>query len=606
VDHASLPAFRTASLQEANSLFLDPQFATDDHLLPMAGGASAQGQGGLGVLTDRLLRFRPALNPDQGCYEFDGVGWTGAQGTNWRNPMNWSGAKVPARNAKVFVSPRNNNPVIDTAIEVQEFVMHHNASLRIRSNAGLRVDSLLQNSGNIVLEADTSGSYARLIQGKISGGGTIKQEGLLRAADSSIRWFHLGVPVRTKVSDLANDSAHINAGANGASIYFWDAASGQWVSPPDTSAYLEPGIGYAVAAGQNVHGHFLTRGFPGIIDVSGDLRSADSLFHIDLGYTQLPQFNSYVSQVNDGWNLLANPYHAVYDMNGQVIPGNYKTIYVWNGTSYKTFNAQLNLGDQEARYIAPLQGFFIRTDSLQAGQGFNFKPSQRVLNNNAHVQKMNWPKFSLEVRGNKQSDQCHFLLHPQAQSAFEEDWDAAKLRNDSKHLNFYSFAQNEAVSINVQNENEARQGIRLGLETSLVGEYRISLSPDADPNYTYWLYDALMDKYHRIDFEDYSFQSNPNSSIGRFTLFLVKQAIGLDHNPHSEVYWHLDGSLLNFEQLPSLESEVQVMDLSGRTLWHGKKLAGQRDWKLSSNQIPRGIYWVQFKDLDLQFKVLIP
>lgn len=607
VDHANLAAFQTASSREANSLFLDPQFATNDHLLPLNPAASENGTP-LANINDRLGRARSAVSPDQGCYEFDGMGWTGNAGADWRNPLNWSGLKVPTRNDKVFVSPRNNHPVIDTSIEVRDFVLHRSAQMRIRANAGLRVDSLLENSGSIVLEADTNGGYARLIQGQISGGGRITQEAVLRAADTSIRWFHLGVPVRTKVRDLANAQTYINAGPNGGSIYFWNASEGKWECPRDTAAYLEPGIGYAVAAGENAYGNFLITDFPATIDVSGPLRSADSVYHLDLAYTSVPQFNSYVSLINDGWNFLANPYHAVYDMQGQSIPGAYKTVYVWNGTTYKQYNTQLDAGDAEARYLAPLQGFFIRTDSLQSLSGFNFDPAQRSLSSVQEVQKTALPRFSLSVKAQKgsQSDRCYVVLHPSAQKGFEEEYDAAKLKNAGEHLNFYTYAQNNPVAINTLSEQDLLQGIELGFEAPMDGQFSIGLSADAPQDYAYFLRDKLLDKIMRIDLAEYQFAHQVQNFENRFELFVIPQAVDLQDSSTEGAYFYWENGQLYFEQLPLGSSDWQLISLDGKEVARGTKTAENTALAHPTAKYSPGIYLFQFPDLALSFKVFVP
>jgi hypothetical protein len=607
VNIADLAAFQTASSKDANSLFLDPQFIGNDHLLPMNPAANGQGIG-LANIQDRLGRDRPPLNPDQGCYEFDGVAWTGAAGSQWNNPLNWSDTKVPTRSSKVFVSPQNNHPIIDASVEVQDFVLHRDAQMRIRANAGLRVDSLLENSGSIILEADTNGSYARLIQGEITGGGIIRQEGVLRAADTSIRWFHLGVPVRTKVRDLANPQTFINAGANGGSIYFWNASSGQWECPSDTASFLEPGIGYAVAAGENAFGNFLVDDFPATIDVSGDLRAADSLFHLNLSYTSQPQFNTYVSQINDGWNFLANPYHAVYDMQGQSIPGSYKTVYVWNGTTYKQYNTQLDIGDLEARYLAPLQGFFIRTDSAQSLNGFNFDPNQRSLSHQQVVQKKGKQQFSLSVVSEKgsQKDALHILVDSRAQIQFEEEWDAAKLKNAAEHLNFYSLAIDKPVAINSLPESALSQGLKIGFEASKTGFYSIRLSADATQAYTYLLEDKLLDQFHLLDKGVYRFHHQVSNLPERFVLFALPQRIGLKDNLNGTSYWFIDDDAIVIKDLSEAYSIWNLFSLDGKLIRSGKKAQGTTEIEIYSSALTTGVYLLQFPDQGLRFKIVQP
>lgn len=605
--HPNLAAFQTASGGDANSLFLDPQFANADHLLPLNNAANNQGLGLSQIREDRLGRRRDLNQPDQGCYEFDGSGWIGANGSDWNDPQNWSDQKVPTANSKVFIAPQNHNPRIDASVQVKEFIMHHRATLHIEANSGLKVDSLLQNGGEIVLEADTNGQYARLIQNQIAGGGRIRQEAILRAPDSSLRWFHLGTPVRTKVSDLANAQTHITAGNSGASIYFWNAISGSWESPTDTAAWLEPGRAYAVAAGSNAYGDFLCAEFPAKIDLGGDLLAADSLLHLDLHYTNNPSFNSYVSQISDGWNFLANPYHASYDMQNQSLPGTYKTIYVWDGSRYKQYNTDLDIGDTEARFIAPLQGFFIRTDSLQASLGFTFDPDQRDLQNLASLQKGPNPKFTLKLENTaaKEIDATHFMIHPTAQESFEEDKDAAKLPNEAMHPNFFSYAQNEKVAINVLNEGAALRGIDLGIESDVDSTYRLSLSSDYPSQYEYYLEDKLLDRHWRLDLGDYEFRHLQAQADNRFRLFLRNRSIEVSSPEGEDIYVHYENGKIGVYQLPEKALEIRLFQLNGQEWYRGQKRAGDSKFFIACKDLQAQVLILHIEALQRSIKVLI-
>ena len=606
--YANLAAFKTATGADANSIALDPQFANTDHLLPLNNAADGLGTPLSEFSSDRLGRRRDLNNPDQGCYEFDGVGWTGANSSDWNDPLNWSDQKVPTSLSKVFISPQNNNPNIDASVEVKEFIMHHRANLHIEANSGLKVDSFLQNSGEIVLEADTNGNYARLIQNKISGAGTIRQEAVLRAPDTIIRWFHLGVPVRTKISDLANANTHITAGSSGASIYFWNAFSGSWESPEDTAAWLEPGRGYAVAAGRNNYGDFLCSSFPAKIDVSGDLIAADSLLHLDLDYTNSPSFNSYVSQISDGWNFLANPYHSVYDMQNQNLPGTYKTIYVWNGTTYKQYNTHLDIGDDEARYLAPLQGFFLRTDSAQAAQGFDFDPAQRVLNSTQGIQKKAMPQFELHLRGgiHKQEDHCYFMIHDQALEAFELNKDAAKLPNAPDFPNLYSYAQEKEVAINVLPEAPLLQGIKIGFEASEDTTFAISLGENSLEKYEFYLEDKLMDKLWPLHLAPYQFSHQSYYPQDRFTLILRKNTVDLKDDQSQDIYLHVEDEIIFLHQLPLEEIQMRLFDLSGKELLRCRKEAGSTEYQIPIKDSSPQFLILHMEGLDRSFKVLVP
>ena len=605
--YANLAAFQGATSVDANSLFIDPQFADDQQLLVM-NAAAKDGATLLADLNNDILnRARPNVNRDHGCYEFNGEGWLGAIDDDWNNPGNWSNNAVPNAATKVFVSPRVNNPRIDAAVEVEEFMMHRNANLTILPGAGLKVNTLLSTSGAIVLQTDATGKYGQLVQSTVEGKPTLTQMALLEAPDPSVRWFHLGVPMRTKIADLANSGTHIVAGRAGASIYAWDADAGNWVTPSDTGAYIEAGQGYAIAAGENASGKFLVNAFPGIISYQGELASAAAFKTESLGYTNVPSFNSYVSAITDGWNLLANPYHAVYDMKDQTLPGSYKTIYVWNGSSYKQYNAQLDVGDSQARYLAPMQGFFIRTDSQS--QSFSFDPTKRIISTGSlSLKTQSLATFSLQVSGGSQgqSDNCYFVIHPQAGAQFEDAYDAVKLKNANDHLNLYSVTTSENVAINSLNIKDLMQGVGLGFSAPEDSVFSISLQVNNGFPYQVFLRDEMLNLDHRLDLQDYQFSHEETNIEGRFFLYLRANEIGQAEMGMNEIFWILkDGSLL-FANLPEEALTFRVMNVQGQEIYYSEKEGGTTEHLLSpqtSNSYEFLI--VKIEELGRSFKVVL-
>lgn len=609
-DHASLAAFKTATTKENNSLRVDPQFSATTHLLPLNVAANGLGTSLPGVPRDRLRRPRPNLNPDHGCYEFDGNGWTGAVNNDWANPANWSGNQVPGRQGKVFISPQNFNPRIDSCVKVAEFIMHHQANLTIAPDAGLEVDSALNNDGLIILKADTGGHYARLIQGGMKGQGRVTQEAVLRSSSGGLRWFHLGVPVATKVKDLAQSNTSITTG-NGASIYLWDAATGNWVSPADTGALLQPGIGYAVAAGQLNGANFLTSSFPGIIDVTGDLRAATTGLNLDLGYTNTPNFNSYTSVLTDGWNFLANPYHAVYDLKDQVMASQYKVVYVWNGSSYKQYNTALNIGDSTARFLAPMQGFFIRTDSNQVASGFTFDPRQRILDRRDQIRKNGsfYPQFAVRVTSlnNSQSDQTFFLEHSAALASFEESYDALKLKNADDHLNLYTLAGSHKLAINVLDKPALAKGVWLGFNSNLEGRYQFTLSEARYQKYEIYLIDHQLQTTVRLDQKPYIFYYKKADLDQRFELYAAEPSVGVKETDAGEpMYLFAESKTLHLHNLPDRPLNLRITDMQGRILYQQERSETGGSWKLDlSGRISSGVYLVILEELGRSFKVVL-
>ncbi|MFN4299387.1 MAG: hypothetical protein ACK4EX_06615 [Thermaurantimonas sp.] len=84
---------------------------------------------------------------------------------------------------------------------------------------------------------------------------------------------------------------------------------------------------------------------------------------IPLDYTSTP-LNQNINQVNDGWNLVANPFPAWYDWYQHSVPGNATAIYHFNDLTGQLLS--YNNGPDSLRYNAPHQAFWVRNASGSA------------------------------------------------------------------------------------------------------------------------------------------------------------------------------------------------------------------------------------------------
>ncbi|MGB0177440.1 MAG: hypothetical protein ACPF9D_09750, partial [Owenweeksia sp.] len=67
----------------------------------------------------------------------------------------------------------------------------------------------------------------------------------------------------------------------------------------------------------------------------------------------------------EGWNLVANPYAAIYDWENQTIPADMSSaIYRFDGTNYSAYTKGAGTA---SRYIAPFQAFFVQLTANNPG-----------------------------------------------------------------------------------------------------------------------------------------------------------------------------------------------------------------------------------------------
>lgn len=129
---ATLPAWQTATAQDANSLAIAPVFvsSTDLHLTS-ANIALKAGMPIAGITTDIDADVRDVTTPFIGADEFTAcltTIWTGTASTDWFNAANWS-CGVPISTSNVYInSGAPNYPVVLGNVTVKSLYVNPGAS----------------------------------------------------------------------------------------------------------------------------------------------------------------------------------------------------------------------------------------------------------------------------------------------------------------------------------------------------------------------------------------------------------------------------------------------------------------------------------------------
>jgi hypothetical protein len=245
-----------------------------------------------------------------------------------------------------------------------------------------------------------------------------------------------------------------------------------------------------------------------------------------------------------------------------------------------------------------------------AAQGFSFQPSQRVLDRNDQVLKsqQTYPNFQIEItsNSNSQKDQTYFMAHPMATQAFEEEYDAVKLKNAEEHLNLFTYASGDKMAINVLTETQLEQGVRMGLESPHEGQFTLALPQAADVPYEVYVKDDFLKQTIRLDVQDYTFEHKNHYPENRFEVFTKAKTVGIEAHEKSAIYLHTQQGILTLYNLPEQKLQVQILDLQGRVLMQSSKSPGDEQHSLTLPQnLAAGVYLVQIPELRKTFKVLI-
>lgn len=285
---------------------------------------------------------------------------------------------------------------------------------------------------------------------------------------------------------------------------------------------------------------------------------------------------------NRGWNLVGNPYPSTIDWNsstGWTKTNIDNTVYTWNGSDgyWQTYinGSSVNGG---SRYIAPGQGFMVRTNSASPALiiNYNARTTQTVsFFKSSNEEAPN----SLRIKSivNEKQDEALIVFNEQSTSMFDRNYDAYNLSPLTGTLlpDVYTLdADLNRYSINAMPYNNEDKTVDLafkigtdesvsfrftGIETFTGIENLKILLEDTKTNYTQLLSEN----------PEYSFAYYTSDDPARFKIHFAKTT-GLFEQPSVQKYcqvFAINGELhIQYSSLSGNAGTAQIYDISGRTI----------------------------------------
>jgi len=385
------------------------------------------------------------------------------------------------------------------------------------------------------------------------------------------RYFYLGSPVTdAEIGDFNEGNILVAANSNQGSIWQWNASGANWQAPNSTNDIATNGLGYAIFAGNTNAGTFL-RGDEGTITMTGTVPMADMQsplgYHNGQGISQ-SFVGGNTEADTEGWNLIANPFPAVYDWDLQTIPADMSSVmYVFDGTNY---NSYIKGAGSASRYISPFQGFFVQLTENTPGN-LNFEAANRIAGQSPELQK-NGPHsidgvdLIVTTKSNAASDLLFVGFDNKATPYFDLEFDAHKILNTAGVPNLYAVLYGESYSVCRTKATGSLQSFPLKLRHSIQGD---SLTISADLNrlhrYRYvMLEDLKTQKLHDLTQAEYNFVNDTAFAEARFMLhFSNKENIALKNSVRINwfVYSNDLGVMVCLDN--SENTRVRVLNSSG-------------------------------------------
>ncbi|MFZ4707362.1 MAG: T9SS type A sorting domain-containing protein, partial [Bacteroidales bacterium] len=453
--------------------------------------------------------------------------WTGAALDNdWTTADNWNWCGgIPTGSTNVIIPSGSTVHVTSSPgsyAECNNLTIGSTAILVIDAGKALKVNGTITNNNGasgLVIESDATGTGS-LINGTASVDGTVKRY------YTGSAWHLISTPVSGIQPDIF--VTHYLQNFTESTNVYTDIIL--------TIGGLNVFQGYAL---------WNTNTTPQVTSYTGPLNTGS--------------YTSAVTNFNEGWNLVGNPYPTAIDwlaVSGWTKTNVNNAIYLHkDNTTWATFvgGVGANGGTQ---YIASGQGFFVRASdagSLAIDNGV------KVFQNPTFFKETIPNLIRLQASGNGATDEAVVRFTPESTAGFDGDWDAVKM-----------FAADDAVpqiyikgnAVYTISSVPSAESVNVGFLCGTNGEYTIAAT-EINNFEEINLEDTKTGTFTKLNDAAYSFTYSTNDDPDRFILHLTPMSVPEQNK--SGVHVYSQGRSV-YVSLPSGNGEVTVYNLIGQVV----------------------------------------
>lgn len=422
------------------------------------------------------------------------VNWTGNKNNDWNDAANWTGGNVPTTVSNVAVLAASNPPVITTESNCNNLVINAYAALNIAPNGCLIVNGSLTvvDGGTLLLKNTNEQKASLILKGNVSG--KIKSEYPVIAGRSQL----ISAPVKNSPSGVFINM-YLRTYNESASQW------GEYIVP--TNIVLQEMKGYELyALSSQVR---LFEGVPNIETKSIPVTNSGN--GMNLAGNPFPCYIDWEDGENDAWqrNSVGS---AIYypDPFGS---GNY-AVYLPGGDDAISLN-------NGSRYIAPMQGFFVKAE----------KEGVLTVNSDSRITKVDSGQTSLKntsikLKLSKNAENCDEIImrvNPNSTFGFDPYFDAVKLPGNTGSSWLYMTSNDEThYSVNSIPTINSSMSIPVGMNCSQSGSFTLSFSGANNFEYRYPVYlkDKILNTYVDLRQDSsYTFFQSADMNKDRFEIF---------------------------------------------------------------------------------------
>jgi hypothetical protein len=530
--------------------------------------------------------------------------WIGSNNGNWQTGSNWNPTRnTPQNNDQLVISTNSNITITNVpnqiigSLYIQKTGNGNDKSVILQSvsssttlyitTIGLTVDNkinLLTNTNsqkvnfklapitrttimgtfdgyNLTLESNSTNTASILSDttvndNKITLNGTTKVEQYIKGG----QWHYITSPIPNAVS---NTFLHDY-------LRYYDEVAGVWsqyIVP--TNIPLPLGRGYEVWSSDG-NGNSITK-----VDTFYTTQGLNN-GQIQVNLTRTPN-------TGGGYNLIGNPYPSAINWESQEIYVSNMLPHCWvldydvNGNYYyKVYIGKLNGYNSDStnggsRFIAPMQGFFVKVDQPYTNGYIQFNNNCRRHNSRPFYKEITVAtpnSLRLKVEGNNASDETVIKFNNDV-IGNPNYWMVEKWMGSSNIPQIYSLKDNEMECINTFPESDATT-VKVGLVVGVSGSYILTATQLSFSNEV-TLEDTKLNKIINLKTQPiYTFTADTSDIPNRFLVHFGSTLSGVNDNIVStslNIYSYDKNVYITNNKG---ESDVYIYDVLGKEIQHLK------------------------------------
>ncbi|MBC7381518.1 MAG: T9SS type A sorting domain-containing protein [Bacteroidia bacterium] len=345
------------------------------------------------------------------------------------------------------------------------------------------------------------------------------------------------------------------------------------------------------------------------LGASGFIKTGTQIFTVNCSNGCINVAGTSATNLDDGWNLVANPYPSAIDWNaltGWTKSNIKQVIWIWNpiNGSYGNWDGLTQTNGVHG-IIASGQAFFVRANG--ASPSLSCTEYVKVNSNPSNLFK-DGKKYFLSVKliyDPYNNDECVIRFLANKKDTFNSDEEVIKLMN--KNINIYSIpAPGQKISVNYLNSFDQLKTYKIKLGISTVkGSYKLQFDEiESFENAIIYLKDHFLNtttKLNKLGY--YSFDVNEDSlsqGENRFELLFNEKTLNIKEDLSNKsnigaVYPNPFEEQFHIELYPDFNNVAyQLTDYVGKEICNGKIV--QQKVFVNTHDLGSGIYILKLYD----------